>query len=157
VFHRLKYRLPVAALLLASCRFRDLTPGGLRHDEAAVATAVTAFYQAIAAQDDTTLGRLTLPAMTALTAGPGGAAAVLPLRIALAVQQHRNESGGVRLVRSELHTDGDLATDRVIVVAHARGGPGELEAADLITLARSANGWRIVHVVFGSWRSRTAP
>jgi hypothetical protein len=145
-----------SALVVATgCRFQDLTPGGTRRDEAAAQAAVTALYQAIGARSATALAAATLPATTALIAPDQGPAVLVPIRTMIDVPERRNQ-GGVRIVRADLHVDGEVANDRVVVVN--RGADRrEFEATDVITLAHREGVWRVAQVAFGPWRSRTAP
>ncbi|HEY3934278.1 MAG TPA: nuclear transport factor 2 family protein [Gemmatimonadales bacterium] len=149
--------LTLLAILPASCRFQDRTPGSTRHDEAALQAAAAAFYQALGRADTSALRRLTLPTATALMAPDHGPAVQIPLGALLDVVERREESGGARIARSELHPDGDIATERLVVVAGGGDGRGEYEASDLLTLARRDGTWRVAHAALGSWRIRSAP
>lgn len=149
--------LLLAIWCLGSCRFEDLTPGGTRHDEATVPGVVTAFYQAIGSRDLAGLARRALPAATALVTAEPGATVLMPMRTLIEVPERRNQGGGVRIVRTELRPDGDVATDRVVVVAGSGDGRREYEATDVLTLAHRAGTWRIAHAMLGPWRVRSAP
>ena len=149
--------LLLASSLLGSCRFQDLTPGGNRHDEVMVQSVVAAFYQAIGARDRTALARTAMPAATALVAADHGPTVLVPMRTLIDVPERRNQAGGVRLVRSDLHADGDVASDRVGVVARAINGRREYEATDVVTLAHRSGAWQVAHATFGPWRLRSAP
>ena len=150
-------RIPVLLLVAASCRFQDLTPGGSRHDEAAVQATVTTFYQAIGAKDAAGLQRAALSSATALLATDHAPPVLVPLRTMIDVPERRNQNGGARVARTDLRIDGDVATNRVVVVARSSDGRREFEAADVLTIARRASTWRIAHAAFGPWRVRTAP
>lgn len=147
----------VITLVLASCRFQDRTPGGSRHDEATVQAVVASFYQAIATKDAAGVQRLALPSATALVAADRSPPVLVPLRTIIAVPERRNQGGGARIVRTELRPDGDVATDRVAVVARSGDGRGEYEATDVLTLARRTGEWRVAHALFGPWRARSVP
>jgi hypothetical protein len=156
------FRSTVALLLVAisclgGCRFQDLTPGNARHDEATLPGVVTAFYQAIAGRDRPALERTTLPAATALMATDRGPIVLVPMHTVTEVPERRNQGGGARIVRTELHTDGDVATDRVSVTAKSGDGRREYEASDMVTLAHRAGRWQVAHVMFGPWRVRSGP
>lgn len=150
---------PLIALALASCRFQDLTPGGPRHDEVAVQALVAAFYQAVGTRDAAALQRVALVSATALVASDRSTPVLVPLRTMIEVPERRNQSGGARIVRTEVRTDGDIATDRVVVGVVGRSGDGrrEYEATDLLTFARRAGEWRLAHAAFGPWHARSAP
>jgi hypothetical protein len=150
-------RLVLISLLLSSCRFQDLTPGTARHDEATVQAVVTALYQAIGTRSPTGLQRIALPAATALLTSDHGPTVLVPLRTLIEVPERRNQGGGARIVRTDLHTDGDVATDRVVVAARSGDGRREYEASDMLTLARRAGVWQVAHAMFGPWRTRSAP
>jgi hypothetical protein len=149
--------LPVFLLALASCRFQDLTPGASRHDEATVQALVTSLYQAIGTRDAAALQRVALASATALVAPDHSPPVLVPLRTMIDVPERRNQAGGARVVRTDLRPDGDVATDRVVVVARTADGRREYEATDIFTFARRSGGWRIAHAVFGPWHIRSAP
>jgi ketosteroid isomerase-like protein len=154
--HRRRAAL-IITLALASCRFQDLTPGGSRHDEAAVQAVVASLYQALGARDAPGLARVALPAATALVVADRSPPVLVPMRTMIDVPERRNQGGGVRVARTELRPDGDVATERVVVVARSGDGLREYEATDVLTIARRAGVWRVAHAVFGPWRSRSAP
>jgi hypothetical protein len=147
----------VAALLTSSCKFQDLSPSGSRRDETAMQATVTAFYRAIAAHDAAAVQRVTYPAATTLLQPEHGAPVLVPIRTMIDVPERRNQHGGVRVVRSDLRIDGELATDHLVVTAAGDDGRREYEASDFVTLARRDGGWRIAHVALGPWRVRSAP
>ena len=72
-----------------------------------------------------------LPSATALLATDGGSPVLVPMRTVIDVPERRNQGGGARVVRSDLHTDGDVASDRVVVVARSADGRREYEATDV--------------------------
>jgi hypothetical protein len=144
-------------LLLGACRFQDRTPGSSRRDEAAVQGVVTQFYQAVGSKDRAGLLRSALPSATALFATEGGSPVLGPLLTVVEVPDRRNQGGGARVVRSDLHTDGDVASDRIVIVARSADGLGEFEATDVLTLAHRDGGWRIAQAMFGPWKLRSAP
>lgn len=144
-------------LALGSCRFQDLTPAGSRRDEAAVLAVVGSLYQAIGARRLDAMQRITLPSATALLTGDRTPPVLVPMRTMVEVPERRNQAAGVRIVRTELRTDGDIATDRVVVVTRSANGRREFEAADNVVLARRDGSWRVAHVAFGPWKSRSAP
>jgi len=147
----------LALLAVSSCRFQDLTPGNSRRDEAMVQTTVGAFYQAIGTRSLEAMQRVALPAATVLMAGERSPPVLVPVRTMIDVPERRNQGGGVRLVRTEYRPDGDIATDRIVVVAHSSDGRREFEAADVLVLARRGGEWRVAQAVFGPWKVRTAP
>ena len=122
-----------------------------------VQTAVSSFYQAIATRSLEAMQRVALPAATVLMAGDRAPPVLVPVRTMIDVPERRNQGGGVRVLRTEFRPDGDVATDRVVVVAHSSDGRREFEAADAIVLARRNGEWRVAHAVFGPWKLRTAP
>ena len=83
-----------------------------------------------------------------LVATDRAAPVLVPLRTMIDVPERRNQGGGARIARTELRADGDVATDRVVVVARSGDGRREYEAADVLTVARREGGWRVAHVVF---------
>ena len=149
--------LPVLLLVAVSCRFQDLTSGGSRRDEAAVQVVVASLYQAIGAKDTAALPHVALPSATALVAAERSPPALVPLRTMIDVPERRNQGGAVHIVRTELRSDGDVATDRVVVVARSSDGVREFEATDVFTIARHAGEWRVAHAMFGPWRPRSTP
>jgi hypothetical protein len=158
--HGVRSVVTVVALVipgLSSCKFQDLTPGGSRRDEAAMQGVVASFYQAMATRNVTTLGRTSLPAATALIAPEKGPAVLVPVRAMIDVPERRNQNGGARITHTELHVDGDIASDRIVVVGHSADNRREYEASDLVTLAHRAGSWRVAHVALGPWRTRSAP
>lgn len=142
--------------MLAACRFRDLTPGGNRHDDAAVQSAATQFYQALGARSEAALDSAALPAATALLATTS-TPVLVPMRTMIDVPERRNQGNGARVLRSELHSDGAVGTDRVVVTARGSDGRTEYEATDLLTLARVGRQWKVAHAAMGPWHLRSAP
>lgn len=118
---------------------------------------VTQFYQAIGSKDVATLLRGALPSATALLASEGASPVLVPLRTMVDVPERRNQGGGARIARTDLHTDGDVASDRVVVVARSMDGQREYEATDVLTLAHRDGGWRMAQAMFGPWKLRSAP
>ena len=139
-----------------SCRLQDLTPGSSRHEEVALQATTTLLYHALAHRDTAELARTALPAATALISGTGSQPVLVPLHTMMTVGERRNENGGARVVRTELHADSDIATDHIVVTARGDHGSGDLEASDWLTFARRDGVWRVAHAVFGPWRNRTA-
>lgn len=129
----------------------------MRRDEAATQAAVSAFYQAIGARNIEAMQRIALPAATALLAGDRTAPVLVPMRTMIDVPERRNQRGGVRVLRTEFRPDGDVATDRIVVVSRSADGRREFEATDAVVLARRAGEWRVAHVVFGPWKARSVP
>jgi ketosteroid isomerase-like protein len=150
-------RIALLVIAAASCRFQDLTPGGPRHDEVAVQVVVASFYQAIGTKDAAGLARSALASATVLVAVDRNPPVLVPVRTMVDVPERRNQGGGVRIVRTEVRPDGEVATERVVVVARSSDGRREYEATDLFTVARRAGSWRVAHAVFGPWRARSAP
>ena len=120
-------------------------------------TVVASFYQAVGAGNLGAVQRIALPSATALLAGDRTPPVLVPIRTMIDVTERRNQGGGVRVARNEFRPDGDVATDRVVVVSRSGDGRREFEAADLVVLARRAGYWRVAHIVFGPWKVRTAP
>lgn len=150
-------RLPILLLAVASCRFQDLTPGGARHDEATIQLVVASFYQSLGKKDAPGLQKIAIPSATALVAGERNSPVLVPLRTMIDVPERRNQPGGARVVRSEVRVDGEVATDRVVVVARSGDGRREFEATDVLAVARRGGEWHIAHAVLGTWRPRSAP
>ena len=147
----------VATSFLGSCRFKDLTPGSGRHDEATVQGLVATFYQVLGTRDLAGLQRISLPAATALLAAERGPTVLVPMRTLVDVPERRNQRGGAHIVRTELHADGNVASERVVVTARSGDGSREFEASDVLTLAHRAGAWQVAHAMFGPWRTRSAP
>jgi len=115
------------------------------------------FYQALASRDRAGLEHATLPAATVLVAAERAPAVLVSMTSMIDIPERRNEHGGARIVRVELHPDGDLATARVVLAARGADGHSEFEATDFLSMAHRTNEWRIAHAVFGPWRIRSAP
>jgi len=147
----------VLLLALTACRFQDLTPGGTRRDEAAAQTVVSSFYESIGTRNMEAMQRVSLPPATALLSGDHSPPVLVPMRTMIDVPEQRNQGGGVRVTRTEFRADGDVAMDRVVVLSRSGDGRRELEATDVVTLARRDGQWRVAHVVFGPWKLRSAP
>ena len=144
-------------MALSACRFEDLTPGSSRRDEAGIQATATGFYQALGTRDHASLEKTTLPAATVLVTAERTPVVLVSMASMIEIPERRNEHGGVRIVRVELHPDGDLATARVVIAARSADGRNEFEATDFLTMAHRTNDWRIAHAVFGPWRIRSAP
>jgi ketosteroid isomerase-like protein len=144
-------------MVVSSCRFQDLTPGGSRRDEVTVQNVVSSFYQAVGGKDAEAMQRVVLPSATALMAGERAPPVLVPIRTMIDVPERRNQGGGVRITRTDLRPDGDVATDRVVVVARTGDGRHEYEATDVLTLARRSGEWRVAHTMLGPWKLRSAP
>lgn len=148
----------VAALIaVTGCQFDYRAPSGTRSDDAALQGVPTAFYRALASHDTAVFARAVFPAATVLVDGGSTPVTLVPARTLLEVPGRRTEGSGVRMVRTEVRADGDLATARVVIAVDSRIGLGEYEAADFLTLARREGVWRIAHAVLGPWRLRSAP
>lgn len=150
--------LPWLLLATLGCRFDYRAPGGTRNEDAALQRAATSFYSSLTHHDTAAFAQAVFPAATVLINGGGDSALLVPARALLDVPEHRTERKGVRLIRSELHADGDLATARmVIAVEGTAAGLGDFEASDFLTLARRNGRWRLAHAVLGPWHLRSAP
>lgn len=147
--------LPLVALL--GCRFDYRAPSGARGDDTAMQGVPAAFYRALAGHDTAAFAQAVFPAATVLIDGGSNPVTLVPARALLDVPEHRTERHGVRLVRSEVRGDGNLATARVVIAAESAVGLGDYEAADFLTLARRGGVWRVAHAVLGPWRLRSAP
>ena len=147
----------IVATALPGCRFEDRTPGGARRDDTSVQALAEGFYAALAGRDTVALSRTTYGGATALVAGGRSTAALVPIRSVLGVPDRRTTSPVPRIVRTELRPDGGVATARVVIASRTPDGLGEIEAMDFLTLARVGDQWRVAHVIFGPWRSRTMP
>lgn len=144
-------------LLLAACRFENRAPGGDRRDEAALGTLAEGFYGALGRRDSAALRRLVFAGANVMVDGGTHPLTLVPLETMLRVPERRSAGEVVRIIRTELRVDGDLATLRVVVAARRAAPAGELEASDLLTLGWRDGRWHVAHVLFGPWRSRTAP
>ncbi|MES2306218.1 MAG: nuclear transport factor 2 family protein [Gemmatimonadota bacterium] len=142
---------------LTGCRFDYRTPTGARNEDPVLQGLPVAFYRALARHDSAAFGRAVFPAATVLIDGGNNPATLVAARALLGIPEYRTERSGVRLVRSEVRADGNLATVRVVIAADGTLGAGDFEANDFLTLARRDGAWRIAHAVFGPWRPRSAP
>jgi hypothetical protein len=156
---RLGRRTAVLLLLLAvvGCHFDYRAPSGARAEDAALQGVATAFYTALTRHDTTAFALAVFPAATVLIDGGRNPVTLVPARTLFDIPSRRTDRGGVRIVRSELRSDGDLATARLVIAAERSSTQGEYEATDLLTLARRDGAWRVAHAVLGPWRLRSAP
>jgi hypothetical protein len=145
------------SLAVIGCRFDYHAPNGARVEDVALQGVATTFYASLTHHDTAAFARAVFPAATVLIDGGRNPVTLVPARTLLDVPGRRTDRGGVRLVRSELRSDGDLATARLVIAVEGNASQGEYEASDLMTLARREGSWRIAHVVLGPWRLRSAP
>jgi hypothetical protein len=150
---RLTRHVLAAAIHVAAtgCRFEDRTPGGARRDDMSLDRVAGLFYGALARHDTASLARITFPTATALVDGGRYPASLVPITAVLGIPSARTTTPMPRIVRTELRPDGGAATARVVISV---ASPVEMEAVDVLTLAREAGGWRVAHVLFGPWRVR---
>ena len=146
--------LLAVAVIGGGCRFEDRTPGGAGSDEASLQQVAASFYQVMARGDVAATDRITFSSSTVLVDDGRGVARVVPVHTMLGLPDRRTSDGPPRIVRTELRTDGAVATARVVIAVSL---PSEMEATDILTLARDGSQWRIAHAVFGPWRRRGAP
>ncbi len=73
-------------------------------------------------------------------AGERAPPVLVPIRTMIDVPERRNQGGGVRITRTDLRPDGDVATDRVVVVARTGDGRHEYEATDVLSRAGATFG-----------------
>ncbi len=147
-----RYVLAAAILVAASgCRFEDRTPGGARRDDLSLDRVAGVFYGALARHDTAALARITFPTATALVDDGRRPASLVPIPAVLDVPGARTALPVPRIVRTELRAEGGAATARVVIAVSA---PREMEAVDVLTLAREGGSWRVAHVLFGPWRTR---
>lgn len=144
-------------LSLPGCQFEYRAPSGARGEDTVLQGLPMAFYRAMGNHDTSAFARAVFPAATVLVDGGSNPVTLISARALLDVPGRRTDDGGVRLVRSEMRADGDLATARVVIAVDSKVGLGEYEASDLLTLARRDGAWRIAHAVLGPWRLRSAP
>ena len=143
--------------LLAGCQVEYRAPSGSRVEDAALQGVTASFYAALTRHDTAAFGRVVWPTASALIDGGANPATLVPLRTLLDLTGQRSGRTGVRLVRSDLRSDGDLATARLVIAASPGTGADEYEATDFLTLARRDGSWRIAHAALGTWRLRSAP
>jgi hypothetical protein len=143
--------------LAAACRIEDRTPAGSRRDDAAIQAVLAEYHRDLAARDWRRAADLAWRGATyaGLSAAPAGGAInrVVPLDSALAeVARRANaldpDSYDVRIVRTDVHQEGDLAAAWVTTRRRARrGGQGaDEEWVEHFVLRRIAGGWRILTV-----------
>ncbi len=109
------------------------------------------FYGALARHDTAALARITFSTATALVDDGRHSASLVPITAVLDVPGARTTMPIPRIVRTELRADGGAAIARVVISV---AFPVEMEASDVLTLAREDGGWRVAHVLFGAWRVR---
>lgn len=144
-------------LMVGSCHFEERLPSGTGAEEDAAQVAVAGFYAALAARDSALLRQYTFASGNTLLDVTGTDVTLVPARALLSVPERRTAGRPPRILRVELHLDGGVASARVVLVAVAADGAGELEATDQLTLGRREGVWRVAHSQFGAWRSRSAP
>lgn len=144
-------------LAAVGCRFDYRAPSGARAEDLALQGVATMFYASLTQHDTAAFARAVFPAATVLIDGGGSPVTLVPARTLFDVPGRRTDRGGVRIIRSELRSDGDLATARLVIAAEGSATQGDYEAADVLTLARRDGAWRIAHAVLGPWRLRSAP
>ena len=140
--------------LVTACHFEDRTPGGPQRDDASLEQLVRNFYEALARQDASALERTAYSSASVLADGGSQAPVLVPVHTMITVPDARTSGVTPRVVRSELRTDGGIATARVVI---ARSVPTDMEAVDFLTFSRVRGQWRVAHAVFGPWRTRSAP
>lgn len=147
----------LATLAVVGCHFEDRAPSGARVEDAALQQVVTSFYVALARHDTAAFGAAVFPAATVLIDGGRNPVTLVPVHTLFDVPGRRTDRNGVRVIHSELRSDGDLATARLQVAVEGARGQGDYEASDLLSFARRDGVWRIAHVMLGPWRLRSAP
>ena len=138
-----------------SCRFEDRTPGGSRRDDTSIEGVAASFYAVLAAHDTLAIGFVADRAATVLADAGATSPGITPVIAVFGSGDRRTVPSGVRIIRTELHPDGDVASAQVVVAS--RDDSGELEAVDVLMLARSGGKWRVAHAMFGAWRQRSLP
>ncbi len=146
--------LLAATLALAGCRFEDRTPGGAQRDDTSLEQVARGFYAALAAHDPAGIERTAYSSANVLVDGGQNPPRLVPVHTMINVPDSRTSGVMPRIVRTELRTEGGVATARVVI---AQAVPVEKEAVDFLTLARDGGHWRVAHAVFGPWRTRSAP
>ena len=144
-------------LALCGCRFETRQPDGRAGDDVAVEAATATFYRALAAEDSAAIRTAAMGAATVLVVAGRSAPSLVGWRALLDIPERRTVPGGVRLIRTEIRVDGDLASVQAVIAGREGSDAGEFEASDLLTLARRDGEWRVAHALFGSWHPRTAP
>lgn len=147
----------LVTLSVGGCRFESRIPESSPKDDNALQTVTTGFYRALAVDDTTALEAITFGSATVLLAAGHSEPSLIARRALPSIPERRTLPPGVRLVRTEIHPDGDFAVVRAVVAAQDGGRGGEFEASDWLTIARRGGEWRIAHILLGPWRIRTAP
>jgi hypothetical protein len=154
---------PLAALLLlgasltAGCHVEDHTPAGTRRDESFIRAVVSGHYRCLAERKWPTCRTAFWPGATFSAPGSGDTATSVPRLIpadsmiaalAHSLPEMAKTEWELRLLRSEVHQDGDLATVWADVRQHSRDGDqtADTDFTELIVLRRLGGAWRIASI-----------
>lgn len=148
------------ALTLTSpgCRLEVREPVGtaVAGDELALQEATRGVYRALAESDTTAFDSAAVPAATVILPGPGDGY-VVPLYALWTAPGLRAGDPALRVVRTEIHPDGNVAVVRVTVATRLAGALTDSEGRDWLTFVRRDGGWTLAHLALGNWRGRPTP
>ena len=143
-------------LSLGACRFESRVPVGTVRDDATVLGSVRALYAAMERGNTDEIDSLVMPTATALL-GTSDGPALVPWRAMMSAGAGRIAAPELRVIRTEIRIDGDLAAVRVTVAGRSGPNTASPEASDLLTFARMHNRWLLAHASFGSWHGGGLP
>lgn len=161
-FQTMRSPLAAAALVLMlislGCRLEVHKPVGtaVAGDELALQQAAERLYRALAASDTAALDSAGVPAATVTLPGPGDGF-VVPLYALWSARGLRSGDPLLRVVRTEIHPDGNVAMVRATVATRLAGALTETEGSDWLTFVRRDGGWHLAHAAVGPWHGRPAP
>ena len=107
-------------------------------------------YAAIANQPLSGLDSVAFAAATVVTSEPGPTV-LIPLHTLTDIPGSRTSGESIRLLRTEVRTEGSVATVRVSLTRAA------MQASDIVTLGQRGGRWLVAHVALGFWRPREEP
>jgi len=149
--------LLLGAILTSACHVEDHTPAGTRRDESFIRAVVGGHYRCLAERKWTSCRTAFWPGATFSAPGSGDTLTSAPRAIpadsmiaSLARTLSRTDPGDwdLRLLRSEVHQDGDLATVWADVRQHSRDGDRatDTDFTELLVLRRLGGAWRIASI-----------
>ncbi|HET6796080.1 MAG TPA: nuclear transport factor 2 family protein [Gemmatimonadales bacterium] len=149
--------LGLAILAAGGCRIEDRTPTGSRRDEDTIQHLISRYARGLSQRD--WRGVRSLFWQDGSYAGPLGPGApsdyhqAVPIDAALRVYEHwlrgaEPANFDVRILRTDLRQEGDLAAAWVVTRRRTPSGPGALERdwVEHIVLRRIDGDWRILSV-----------
>jgi poly(3-hydroxybutyrate) depolymerase len=149
--------LLLGAILSSACHIEDHTPAGSRRDESFIRAVVAGHYRCLAERRWAACRTAFWPGATFSATGGGDTLTTVPRAIpvdsmiaALARTLSSTVPGDwdLRLLRSEVHQDGDLATVWADVRQHSGDGDRatDTDFTELLVLRRLGGAWRIASI-----------